>query len=740
MTDDTAARPPRRRGRPPKSVAAPTTAAPASGAAPALAVEAEGPGADPTATPDPTASRRRPGRPVGSRTRLPGTRTATPRPARGAPALTAERVTAVDASRDVRLSPDGRVLAFTSELNGTRQLCVAPLRGGWPRAITSGATTVTDPRWSPDGRAIAFVRDESIWVVDVDGGREIGLAAHPAGSRAPRWSPDGRTISFISRRRGWDQVWLVDALVPRRGRPASNPRPPAPRAVTATGVDVEEATWSPDGARLAIAAQRSPDLLTSQVSILDIATGEDRVVAGDGSWAIGPRWLPDGSGILCSVEVDGWLQVVRVPADGPERAVLTAGQVEHADLFGNEGWVALPSPDGSRFVHIANRDGCADVVVSSLAGAGPMRRPRGRPPKTPRPAVVSGGSVVISPWPGVWRALAWLPDGSAVLAMGEGDRAPRDVWLLPVPSDLAAPGGADRPRRLTTALPATVDVSRFVDAEPVAFAARDGLSIHALLYRPADATGKRAGHRVPAVIHAHGGPNSQAWRDWQPLRQLIAQAGMALLSVDFRGSTGHGQAFRLANRGEWGNADVGDIVDAGQWAAEQPWCDGRLAVYGGSYGGYLVLCALTEEPAMWRAGIDLYGDSDIAESFRHGDRPGRLDLQRQMGHPDDPEAAPGFRRGSPVHRAERIEAPLLILHGRKDRRVVPLMTERIVEALEIEGKHHEVHWYDDEAHGWQRRDTQRDSFERVLAFLRRHLLEEPLTSPERAGPAAPSRT
>ena len=105
---------------------------------------------------------------------------------------------------------------------------------------------------------------------------------------------------------------------------------------------------------------------------------------------------------------------------------------------------------------------------------------------------------------------------------------------------------------------------------------------------------------------------------------------------------------------------------------------------------------------MWRAGIDLFGDSEIAESYRHGDRLGRLDLHKMMGSPDDPARAEVYRRGSPVYRAERIEAPLLILHGRKDKRVVPLMTERMVEALEIEGKRYEVHWYDEEGHGWER--------------------------------------
>src|SRR5207249_7225175 len=160
------------------------------------------------------------------------------------------------------------------------------------------------------------------------------------------------------------------------------------------------------------------------------------------------------------------------------------------------------------------------------------------------------------------------------------------------------------------------------------------------------------------------------------------------------------------------------------WAAAQSWSDGRLAIYGGSYGGYLVLCALVEDPSLWRAGVDLYGDSEIAESFRHGDRPGRLDLGRQMGSPDDPALAEVYRRGSPVYQAERIEAPLLILHGRKDRRVVPLMSERMVEALEIEGKHHEVHWYDDEGHGWEKRENRRDAYKRTVAFLKRHVLDQ----------------
>ena len=257
----------------------------------------------------------------------------------------------------------------------------------------------------------------------------------------------------------------------------------------------------------------------------------------------------------------------------------------------------------------------------------------------------------------------------------------------------------------------------------IAFEARDGLVIEGTLYLPASAVGEEA-TRVPCVIHSHGGPTHQAFRDWWPFRELVAEAGMAFMSVDFRGSTGYGRQFRWANRGEWGHADALDLIDAAHWAAGQSWCDGRLAHYGASYGGYMTLCVLTEEPSLWRAGIDLYGDSEIAESYRHGDRPGRIDLERMMGRPDDPEAAAAYRRGSPLYRAERIEAPLLILHGRKDKRVSPLMTEKIVEALEIENKHYQLHWYDEEPHGWKKRENRRDAWKRCIDFLRRHLLEQ----------------
>ena len=652
----------------------------------------------------------------------------TPGAATGSAGLTIESIVAIDPPREFRVHPRDRVVAYTAEAAGARQLFTLSMRGTGspPVQLTASEKPISDPQWSPDGRRLAFVRDDEIWIIEADGSRLTRVVAKPAGGKDPRWSPDGRTIAFLSRRRGWSQVWRIDAPVPRRGRPQREPRPPEAVPVTPTGYDVDSLAWSPDGRRLAVMAQqRLDDLDTAQIALVDVASGESEVVAGHTSHDTGAAWLPDGSLVYVS-DADGWFQVIRRSPDGRDRVVLTTGEREHGEPTGGYGYAPLPSPDGSRLAHIEVHDGLIDVVVRGLGEAVAPKRGRGRPPKSPRTTVAATTAKAIQPWPGVWRAIGWLADGAWVAAIGESETRPQDLWLLPVPG--AAPDGS-RPRQVTESRPAvvasTLTAGRVPAGERVRITARDGLVVEGTLWRPPEASGKRGGRRVPTVIYPHGGPTWQSYRTFQPFKLLLARDGIAFLDVDFRGSTGYGREFRRANHGEWGHADVHDLIDAGRWVQEQSWSDGRLGIFGGSYGGYMVLCALVEEPAMWQAGVDLYGDSEIAESFRHGDRPGRLDLQKMMGTPDDPARTESFRRGSPVYRAERIEAPLLILHGRKDKRVVPLMTERMVEALEIEGKTHEVHWYDDEGHGWERRENRRDAFERIRRFLRTHLLEAP---------------
>ena len=262
-------------------------------------------------------------------------------------------------------------MAYTAEAGGARQVFILDLRSGATRQLTASEKAVSDPQWAPDGAHLAYVRDDAIWVIGANGSRPTMVTDHPAGSRAPRWAPDGRRIAFISRRRGWSQVWVQDANLPHRGRPPARPIAPEARAVTPTGVDVDAIAWSPDGSRLAITAQRQPDLLTNQVTILDLATGEERTIAGAAEWATGARWLPDGSGLLFVGDADGWFQVARIDTDGTGRIALTSGSVEHGAPGALFGIAPMPSPDGTRFVHAVIRDGFQELHVAPMAAATP---------------------------------------------------------------------------------------------------------------------------------------------------------------------------------------------------------------------------------------------------------------------------------------------------------------------------------------------------------------------------------
>ena len=328
-------------------------------------------------------------------------------------------------------------------------------------------------------------------------------------------------------------------------------------------------------------------------TVVDAASGEERIVAGARAWETSPRWLPDGSGLLVASDRDGWFQVVRVPLDGGDRPALTSGAVEHGDYNDGFGMAPLPSPDG---------DAASSTRCSATGSSTWSSRPS-RPRRPPGAALAGRRSIVrgrpgpgvrINPIDGVWRAVDWLPDGSGILAIGASERDPEDFWILPVP---AADGARARPRRLTRSLPAVVPVGGFVEPERLVIRARDGLPIPVTLWRPAGATGKRGGterpdHRPRARRALRGRSSATSSRSascWSRRGSPSCRSTSAA-----RRATGATSAWPTAASGA--TRDVHDVIDAARWAAAQPWSNGTLAMFGGSYGGYLTLCALVEEP------------------------------------------------------------------------------------------------------------------------------------------------
>lgn len=591
-------------------------------------------------------------------------------------AIMIDRMVGVTPPAEPHLSPDGSRLVYTQAVGETPQLFRLEVGSGRILRLTAGEKAAESPRWSPDGKHIAYIAGKALIVIDADGANRRVLTEHEAGNSLPRWSPDGSQVAFYSRRRGWSQIWLIAA---EGGEP---------RRLTSLPADNDDLAWSPDGARIAYSSIRGPDLLNRDIFTVDVASGaEQQLTDAPGCFDGAPSWSPDGSQIAFLSDQDGWVHVYLMGADGQGRQQLTGGRCEDGWPNLNRGHL-LWSPDGRSLAFVRGREGCMDLMLLDLAG-GDVRR--------------------LSTKDGLHQLVGWLRDGSALVALIAAPDAPPDLWLVPL-------SGAAR--QLSFSLAGGLRGEDFVLPERVSYQSRDGLLIEGFLYRPRNASGEKP---CPAIVHPHGGPTGQFFYTWtNEMVQLFVQAGYAVLAPDFRGSSGYGKAFRLANTGVWGVNDTQDCLDAAAYLKQLDWVDGeRLGIWGGSYGGYLVLCALTEEPEVFRAGIDLYGDSEIVESYRHGDRLGRLDLQRQMGTPEDGVAT--YRRGSPVYRAERLEAPLLILHGRDDLRVVPQMSERMVEALRIEGKFFEHHFYEGEGHGFRKPANRRDAARRMLAFFDRYL-------------------
>ena len=204
--------------------------------------------------------------------------------------------------------------------------------------------------------------------------------------------------------------------------------------------------------------------------------------------------------------------------------------------------------------------------------------------------------------------------------------------------------------------------------------------------------------------------------------QWMAAKGYAVLAPNYRGSTCYGLDFQHALYGRWGIVDTADMLAAADYLAGLDWIDSeRLAIFGMSYGSYLAVLALARDPKhRYKCGVAKYGDSDILRSWAQGDRIGRQDLERQMGHPA--HNRPGYQAGSPIHDVENIQSPLLIVHGETDERVHPKQSEELVAALRRHDKTFEYIVYESEGHGLLHPENRRHFYARLERFLDWYLL------------------
>ena len=267
-----------------------------------------------------------------------------------------------------------------------------------------------------------------------------------------------------------------------------------------------------------------------------------------------------------------------------------------------------------------------------------------------------------------------------------------------------------------------LDPARLAPMTPLTITARDGLSLPSHLTLPPGLEP----HRLPLVLLVHGGPWDRDSWGFNPLVQLLANRGYAVLQVNFRGSTGYGKAFMKAGIGELAGAMHDDLIDGVRWAVDQEYADpDRVAILGGSFGGYAALVGVTFTPDVFAAAVDVYGISDLVSFL--GSQPEFVrpalaaNWFRWAGDPADPRQRADLLARSPITHADRIRTPLLIAQGANDARVAQAESDNMVEALRARGVPVEYLLMADEGHSVVNPENVIALYTAVERFLDRHL-------------------
>jgi dipeptidyl aminopeptidase/acylaminoacyl peptidase len=317
-------------------------------------------------------------------------------------------------------------------------------------------------------------------------------------------------------------------------------------------------------------------------------------------------------------------------------------------------------------------------------------------------------------------------DGIAKLSDGDFAVINRDakdsVWLVGFTSDHGpvryyAWNRADKKGTFLFVHQPKLEGLALAAMKPISIQTRDGLTMHGYLTLPAGVPPKN----LPMVLFVHGGPWSRDAWGYNSYAQWFANRGYACLQVNYRASTGYGKKFLNAGNRQWGLKMHDDLIDAVQWAVKQGFADPKkVAIFGGSYGGYAALAGVTVTPQTFACAVDIVGPSNLKTliaSIPPYWKPMRSMFDLRMGNVDDPKDAELIHNASPLFRAEKIVRPLLIGQGANDPRVNQAESEQIVSAIEKNNGKVTYVVYSDEGHGFARPENRIDFNARAEAFL-----------------------
>jgi dipeptidyl aminopeptidase/acylaminoacyl peptidase len=580
----------------------------------------------------------------------------------------------------------GRLLISNDE-SGSAQLYEVSPDGGW-RQLTDLGEPCTG-RYLPGARAVVVSADTggteraqlSLLEIDsTDGGRPAGLGQLRPLAHDPAYlhvlfdvRPD--TVVYATNRRNGVEFDVISHRVSDGTE----------RVLFDGGGYFDDAVPSPDG-RWVVLSRTTALAASSELLLVDTETGQVRSItdpAVPGAWQ-NAQWLPDSSALLASSDAfDDFFTVHRYDlADGRWTQLLS---LPERNLY------AWPAPDGSRLAVVTSADGVHSLGIldADRAGVDELQR-----------IELPGRGVLAYNTPLVWSA------DSAMLGMTYSSPVqPPEVYTWQL--------GDTAIRRRTTGNPAEA-TEGLVDFSSHRVPTPDGELIPCYLIRPEHADGS-------AVIIIHGGPEAATVASWSPIAAALALAGHTVVLPNVRGSSGYGRRWVSLDDVDKRLDSVADLVALRDWLPSMGVDVDRIALYGGSYGGYMVLAGLAFYPDLWAAGVDIVGISSLVTFLENTSAYRRAYREREYGRlAEDREL---LEAASPLNSVGKIRAPLFVIHGSNDPRVPLSEAEQVVAAVRASGAECPLLVYPDEGHGLAKRANQLDAYPQAFEFLAKHLAD-----------------
>jgi dipeptidyl aminopeptidase/acylaminoacyl peptidase len=575
----------------------------------------------------------------------------------------------------VALSPDAETLYFVSDLTGTVQLWSVPVTGGVPRRLSYEADRVGAYSVSTDGTRIAYGADEggderwALWVMNSDGTGARRVSTHADGiHHVVDWTPDGRGVLVFANLRD-ERFFDLHEFPTDGGTPKLRFRHDG------TGFG---AAALPDG-RIVVTTNRARGD-QNHLSLVE-RDGSVKLLTPSAPTAMHQAAHAFEDGILAlSDRGRDFPAIARVGLDGSFRFVVAPDKVVDDLAVG-----------GAQIAYAVNVDGHSEVRRRS---AGEDSMVAGLPPGDLATDLIG-------------KSLALAPDGTVAVAWARFD-APSAVYVAPpgreaklvVPPQMAGLSSAGLP-----------------EDELVSWKSFDGRTIPGFLLRP---RGAPNGPR-PTVVQVHGGPEGQSRPLWNPLTVALVAAGFNVLQPNVRGSSGYGRAYLSLDDVRLRMDSVKDLDAAAAWLATSGVAPAdRIGVIGGSYGGFMTLAAITFcAERKWAAAVDIVGIASFATFFAKT-APWRRPLR--AAEYGDPEKDADFLESiSPLNFIDRIEAPLMVIHGANDPRVPVEEAEQIVSTLRARGREVDYLRYEDEGHGLAKAKNRADAWPKVVQFFEKHM-------------------